>query len=326
MKEKVLKLLKEYRGFISGQELCESLNVSRTAIWKIMNNLKSEGYHIEAVQNKGYKLVSCPDTLVPEEIRSMIKTSWFGSDISYYDTIDSTNNEVKRQAENGAKQGLLVIAEEQTLGRGRRGRNWTSPKGQGIWMSFLIKPDILPTDASMLTLVAALAMTSALRDVANINAEIKWPNDIVANGKKLCGILTEMSTETDAVNYVVVGVGVNVNTDGFPEDIAATASSVFLETGEKVSRSRIVAEFGQNFERYYKIFLQNCDLSELVDEYNSYLVNTGREIYVIEGQNKTVMRALGINERGELLAIAEDGTVKSIIAGEVSVRGIYGYV
>lgn len=326
MKEKVLKLLKEKNGFVSGQELCESLNVSRTAIWKIMNNLKSEGYHIEAVQNKGYRLVSCPDTIVPEEIKSMLQTAWFANNIKYFDTIDSTNNEIKRQAENGATQGLLAIAEEQTGGRGRRGRNWTSPSGQGIWMSYLIKPDILPKDASMITLIAALAMTAAIRQVCELNVEIKWPNDIVANGKKVCGILTEMSTEMEAVNYVVVGVGVNVNIESFPEDIAATATSLFLETGDKVSRSKIVAEFGKQFEKYYDIFLKTCDLSDLVDEYNSYLVNAGREIYVIEGQNKTIMSAIGINERGELLARTADGNVKSIIAGEVSVRGIYGYV
>lgn len=326
MKEIILQLLKSTDEYISGQELCEKLNVTRTAIWKNINALKEQGYEIEAVRNRGYRLVSSPDVLLSDEIKSILDTKWFGSDILFFEEIDSTNNEVKRQAENGAKQGLLVVAERQTAGKGRRGRTWESPEKSGIWLSYLLKPECEPYRASTLTLVIAMACTEAFSKVTGIECQIKWPNDVVANGRKLTGILTEMSTELTSINYVVVGVGINVNMTEFPEDIRDKATSLCLECGSKVDRSRIIAEFGRSFEKYYGIFIKTYDMSELKFEYLKQLVNIGREVRIIREDDEYIRTAIGINDAGELLVRDRDGVTETIRSGEVSVRGIYGYV
>ena len=176
MREHVLAMLKESDDFVSGQELCGKLSVSRTAIWKAINSLKEAGYVIEAVRNRGYRLVSCPDVLLSDEIQSRLETKWFGRKISYFDVIDSTNSEIKRQAEKEFIPGMLAIAEKQTLGRGRKERHWESPAKTGIWMSFAVKPDLPPYKASMITLVTALAVAKAIKDVTGLNTEIKWPD------------------------------------------------------------------------------------------------------------------------------------------------------
>lgn len=326
MKEKVLAVLKKTDGYVSGQELCGQLGVSRTAVWKAVNALKEAGYEIESVRNRGYRLKSCPDVLLSEEIKSILDTEWFGSKILYFDKIDSTNSEIKRQAEQDAPEGTLAIAEYQSAGRGRRGRSWDSPSGSGIWMSFLIKPDIKPEHAPMITLLAAMACASAVREVTGLDAVIKWPNDIVINGRKITGILTEMSTEMETISYVVVGIGINANMTEFPEDISKTATSLAIEYGEPVSRSRIVAAFGHFFEEYYRVFLEDLNMSRLKTAYEAMLVNKGAQVAVI-GKEETLTRtALGINDEGELLVEDDEHNITAVRAGEVSVRGIYGYV
>ncbi len=326
MREIILQMLKETNNYISGQELCDRLSVSRTAVWKAINALKEDGYQIEAVRKVGYRLVACPDVLLSDEIKSLLTTKWWGRSILYYDTIDSTSNEVKRQAENGAVEGTLVIAEEQTAGRGRRGKAWASPPGTGIWMSFLLKPQMEPGQAAMITIVAALACMSAIEQETGVSAQIKWPNDIVINGRKTTGILTEMSTELTYINYVVVGIGINANTDSFPEDISATATSLKQEIGSKVERSRIVAAFGHYFEQYYEEFAAAGNLSGLKEMYEKHLVNIGRKVTIIEKDIKITRTALGIDDEGELLVQDDQGNITTVRAGEVSVRGIYGYV
>ena len=228
MREHLLAMLKESDDFVSGQELCGKLSVSRTAIWKAINSLKEAGYVIEAVRNRGYRLVSCPDVLLSDEIQSRLETKWFGRKISYFDVIDSTNSEIKRQAEKEFIPGMLAIAEKQTLGRGRKERHWESPAKTGIWMSFAVKPDLPPYKASMITLVTALAVAKAIKDVTGLNTEIKWPNDIVIGSRKVVGILTEMSAEMTTINYVVIGIGINVNMESFPAELEDKAFPVLL--------------------------------------------------------------------------------------------------
>ena len=197
MKAEILRLLRETDGYVSGQELCNQFGVSRTAVWKAINQLKEAGYEIEAVQNKGYHLVSVPDRMDEVELASIRKTEWAGAETYYFDKIDSTNTKAKELAEEGHPSGTFVVADQQTAGKGRRGRSWDSLPGTGIYMTLMLKPDINPNHASMLTLVTAMAVANAMHRVTGAEALIKWPNDIVINGKKICGILTEMSAQFD---------------------------------------------------------------------------------------------------------------------------------
>lgn len=301
------------------------LDVSRTAIWKVMNQLKDEGYVIDAVKNKGYKLIQTPDIVTAEEVDSLLETEWAGHPVVYEEEQESTNQTVKMLAEQGASHGTLVVAERQVSGRGRRGRPWHSPKGSGIWMSILLRPQIHPMSASMLTLVAAMAVYDAISSRVE-GCAIKWPNDIVINGRKVCGILTEMSSELDNIHYVVIGIGINVNTDDFPEDIAAVAASMHVITGEYYKRAEIIADVWKSFEKYYDQFLQTENLSLMVESYNQRLVNMGRKVYIEERGSQYEGTACGIDSEGALLVEKTDGTRTAVISGEVSVRGVLGYV
>lgn len=325
MKEKILKLLQESDDFISGQEISEKFGVSRTSIWKAIRQLEELGYVIEAVRNKGYRLTSEPDFLTEERIYQYLHTEWAGKTVLVYDAIDSTNNEAKRQAESGAEHGLLVIGEQQTAGRGRRGRTWESQKGEGIFMTLLLKPDIEPGNASMLTLVMGLAVRDALETVGNLDVWIKWPNDIVCDGKKVCGILTEMSAQIDYINHIVIGVGINVHNPEFPEEMRDLATSVYRQTGEHICRAELVAESLARFEMYYARYMRTQNLRDLLEEYNSHLINRGRNVQVMDIRKNYTGIAQGINEMGELVVDTDDGIVQ-VSAGEVSVRGVYGYV
>ncbi|MGN0512775.1 MAG: biotin--[acetyl-CoA-carboxylase] ligase [Lachnospiraceae bacterium] len=326
MKEKILKMLTQANDYISGQALCNELNVSRTAIWKYMNQLKEDGYEIEAVTNRGYRLKNRPDVLYANEIKSKLKTLSWAREIYYYDEVDSTNNVAKKLAEDGAPHGTLVITEMQTAGKGRRGRNWSSPKGSGIWMTFILRPQIGPDRASMLTLVSAMAVQKAIENETGLKAVIKWPNDIVVNGKKVCGMLTEMSAEPEWINYVVVGIGINANTKKFPEEIADVATSLSIELGRDITRSNLVAGFGAAFEGYYDRFIKNGDMSDLMDEYNKNLANLDNKVKILDPKGEYTGISKGINKEGELLVTDEDGNERIVRSGEVSVRGIYGYV
>lgn len=326
MKGEILKLLKETDGYISGQELCEKFGVSRTAVWKVMNQLKEEGYEIEAVRNKGYILKSVSDVLSAGELESSISTRWAAGKIVCFDKTDSTNIQARKLAESGAPHGTLVVAEQQDGGKGRRGRNWTSPPGVGVWMSILLRPQINPISASMLTLVMAMAGVKGVREAAGIETEIKWPNDLVLNKKKICGILTEMSTELMEIQYVVIGAGFNVNLESFPEEISSTATSFYLETGKKYQRSRIIAKVMEALEEYYDIFVKTEDMSGLIEEYNSHLVNLGNEVCVLDPAGEFRGVSEGISQNGGLIVRLPDGSKTEVISGEVSVRGIYGYV
>lgn len=325
MKEKILELLKQADGYVSGQMICEQLNVSRTAVWKNINALKREGYQIDSVNNKGYRLISEPDLLNEMRIREYLQTKWLAKKIIYLPVTDSTNTQAKKMGEEGAEHGTLVVTQCQTAGRGRRGRSWESPEGN-VYFTFLLRPEVEISRASMITLVAALAVAKAVDDVTGLDSKIKWPNDVVANGKKLCGILTESSSDLEYINYAVVGIGINVNQTAFPEEIAETASSLLLETGHTVDRGQLLGVFLNRFEQYYETFIQTEDMSGLRDVYNEKLVNCGREVKIIEKDRERVLKALGIDNDGGLVVENSEGERESIISGEVSVRGIYGYV
>lgn len=324
MKSEILKLLRQDSGYVSGQDLCERFGVSRTAIWKVIRQLLEEGYQIEAVRNKGYHLIDSCDIMTKTEIESCIKGE-FVSLVKYYETVDSTNTSAKRLAEEGAASGTLVVADCQQAGRGRRGRAWISSAGKNIFMSLILRPDILPASASMLTLVSALAIQEGIRKVTGFSASIKWPNDLIIHGKKICGILTEMSAELEGIHYVVVGIGINVNIDTFPKEVCEIATSLFLETGKKVRRSHLIAAIMEAFEEYYKEFASQGDLSGLLSVYNIHMANLGKEVRVLDPAGEYTGKALGINKKGELLVEMPEGEIKHVISGEVSIRGMYGY-
>ena len=326
MKEEILKMLRETDGYISGQELCNKFGVSRTAIWKVMKQLKEAGYNIEAQQNKGYHIVSAPDVMDAAELKSIWKPKWVGCEILYFDSIDSTNTKAQELAEKGYPSGTLVVADKQIAGKGRRGRNWESPSGCGIFMTLMLKPDINPNNASMLTLVSALAVAKALADITGKDAKIKWPNDIVIDGRKVCGILTEMSAQFDYINNIVIGIGINVNNSSFPEEISATASSLrLLSGGKKYRRAEIIEKIMEYFEKYYSIFLETEDLSALVNEYDAMLVNMKKQVKVLDPKEPFEGKAMGITKTGELIVDTWESR-KLVSSGEVSVRGIDGYV
>lgn len=260
-----------------------------------------------------------------EQLLSIRKTKWVGSEIFYAPVIDSTNTKAKQLAEEGYPSGTVVIAERQEAGRGRRGRSWESPDGAGIFMTLMLRPDIKPDNASMLTLVAALAVAAAIRKCTGRPAGIKWPNDIVMNGKKACGILTEMSAQINYVNHVVVGIGINVYNESFPEEISQIATSLYLETKRHFAREILIEEVWEQFERYYEIFLETEDLSGLVKEYETHLVNMHQSVRVLDPKEPFEGKAMGITARGELIVDTGAGR-RFVSAGEVSVRGVYGYV
>lgn len=326
MKTKILRMLKANDGYVSGQMLCDTFGVSRTAVWKVINQLKEEGYEIEAVSKKGYRMVNVPDILSKEEIESQMETKWAGKTVVYFDEIDSTNTRAKFLTEEGAVHGTLIVAEQQNAGKGRRGRSWTSPKGSGIWMTLILKPDILPQSASMVTLIAALAIAKSIKKRYDLDAKIKWPNDIVLNGKKVCGILTEMSSDIETINYIIIGIGINANTKTFPADIRDKATSISIEKqNENIARSSLIADIMKEMEDLLDTFFETENLIFMKEEYENYLINIDKEVRILEPKSEYTGTALGIEEDGDLIVKLEDGTIKKVMSGEVSVRGIYGY-
>ncbi len=326
MRKKILAILKSSNDYVSGQELARQLNVSRTAVWKNIKTLQSEGCLIEAVNNKGYRLVSCPEVLDESGIRSHLTTKYIGNKIFCYDETDSTNTRAKHEGESGGENGSLFAANLQTAGKGRRGRSWVSQKGEIAAVSFLLRPEIEIECVSRITLVAAVAVARVLAKLEGLKPRIKWPNDVVVNGKKICGILTEMSSEGMDINYVVVGIGINDYNETFPDNIAYKATSIKLENGKGYDRAMLIADLANEFEQLFDEFVNRKDLSFLLEEYNSLLVNKDEKVYVISDDKKTEYTAIGLSPNGGLLVKNELGEIENIISGEVSVRGIYGYV
>ncbi len=245
--------------------------------------------------------------------------------VYYYEVIDSTNTQAKRLALQGA-ECFLVLAETQTGGRGRRGRCWESPEGTSISMSLLLRPDILTDRASMLTLVMGLSVVEALQQELGVHTAIKWPNDVVLNKKKLVGILTEMGLKGMAIDYIVIGVGINVSVVDFPKELEDKATSLQLECGYTVEREQLITAVLRCFDKNYQEFLKTQDLTGLRTRYESVMANQNQMVKVLELGHEYEGKAIGINNRGELLVEREDGSVEAVYAGEVSVRGLYSYV
>ncbi|MBO4291926.1 MAG: biotin--[acetyl-CoA-carboxylase] ligase [Lachnospiraceae bacterium] len=347
MKTEIITLLRQRGTYVSGQELCEKFGVSRTAVWKAVEQLKKDGYVIEAVKNRGYLLKEDAARVFGRtEIESRLHTEWAGKTLYYFESTDSTNIRAKQLAEEGAPHGTLVTADCQTAGRGRRGRSWSSPAGANLYFTILLRPDILPDKASVLTLVMALAVAQGIINTVGTKEEetagkggntdvkaehcgvgIKWPNDIVADGRKVCGILTEMSlsVEQASIQYLVVGVGINVGKQSFPEELAGHAVSL-EEIYGPVSRSRLLSEIMKAFEAAYGKFTETENLELLKEQYGELLLNVNRKVRVLDPKGEFEGIARGIRDTGELMVELPDGSITDVYAGEVSVRGIYGYV
>ena len=325
MKAKILAALRETEGYVSGQELCERFGVSRTAVWKAINQLKKDGYEIEAVQNRGYRIVGAPDILSENELSSIRKTDWIGKKIYYYDETDSTNVRASRLAEEGAEHGTLVVADQQDAGKGRRGRGWSSLPGTGIFMTLILKPELNPSNASMLTLVAAMAVAKGITRCTGMEAKIKWPNDIIINNKKVAGILTELSAEIDRINYIILGIGINVKTMEFSQEISEIATSLYKE-GHKISRVDIIRKILKEFENLYLQYINKELKEETLDICRQHSAIIGKDVYLIKGEEKELVKCLDMNQEGNLVVRTKDNIIKEIMSGEVSIRGVKGYV
>ena len=335
-KQEVLRQLREADAYVSGQQLCEALGVSRTAVWKIINRLKEDGYPIEAVTNKGYRLLSVEgrDLFNQEELERRLTTRWAGHPLIYSEETGSTNSDIFGFSDRGYPQGTLAVTSKQTTGKGRRGRTWISPPDVNVYMSILLTPDFRPDTAPMLTLVMALAVYRACKDLYGNECVfgIKWPNDIVVSARgedyhKICGILTEMRLEEMEIRDIVIGIGLNVNQTEFPEEIRETAGSLCLALGHPVNRAELTAAVWRHFEEVYKTYLEAQSLEPLRERYECGLVNRGRKVRVLDPAEPFEGTAMGITPFGELIVRTEDGSADRLVGtGEVSVRGVMGYV
>lgn len=303
-------------SYLSGQAVAELLGCSRTAVWKHMEELRKEGFQLEAVRRKGYRILHTPDRMTEDEIRLGLKTSFIGRNIDYQESTGSTQKIAHQLSNDDAPEGTVVLAEEQVSGRGRMDRKWHSPKYTGIWMSIILRPNILPARAPQLTLLAAVAVVQAMEEVTGLVPEIKWPNDILINGRKVTGILTELQAEADRINSVIIGIGINVNQEAFPEDIEQTATSLLIEKGEPVSRTELIKSVFAQLEKLYSIYMENGFLPiKLLWE--SYAVSIGKTLKartltsVIEG------RALGITDDGVLKIEDKDGVIHHVYSADI---------
>jgi len=319
MASDILKFLRE-KEYVSGEVLANKLSISRVAIWKQIQKLKDIGYKIISDQNLGYCLVSRPDILLPQEIQRGLSTSYIGKEIYYFPELKSTNIMAKEKAlhrAEGINEGTLIIAERQSAGKGRLGREWFSPAG-GTWFSIILYPQLSPSYISRITLMTAVALVKAIKICTQIKSQIKWPNDILVNEKKVCGILTEMSAELDIINWVVVGIGVNVNIkqQEFPEDIRERTTSLKEVLGKKVLRVKLAQVFLQEFEKYYEI-LKRREFSFILKEWKLYSYTLGKKIRVDIGEKIITGEAMDINESGALILKKEDGELIEIISGTI---------
>ena len=323
MTEKILaELLK--RGNVSGQAISEELGVTRAAIWKQIEHLRSLGFEIESAGRQGYKLRACPDSLMTPMIRLRLRTKWAGREMVYHDSLESTNRLARELAAQGAKEGTLVIANEQTGGRGRRGRGWVSPKGDSVLMSLILRPKTHPSKVAKMSLMTALAVALAIREITGLDARIKWPNDIVCDGRKVCGMLLEMTADEQCVHDVVAGIGINVHQKEFDEDIAQSASSLDLLCGRFIRRSDVVCAFLKKFEELVESYKGNED--ELMAAYRERSATLGNRVQVIQAGGSFIGTAEAVTDSGALIVRDEDGVMREVLAADVSVRGIMGYV
>ena len=318
----ILRLFREAgRGFVSGELISRELQVSRTAVWKQINGLRDAGYIIEAIPSRGYHLLSSPDILSLDEVREKLCSSRIGRQLVCLPETASTNADAFRMAEAGAEDGTAVIADAQSDGKGRRGRIWSSPAGVNLYCSVVLRPAIMPHEAPQLTFLSAVAVARAIEQTTALNSEIKWPNDVLINGRKVAGLLNEMSAETDRVNFVILGIGVNLNMtlSQFPADVRTPATSLLLEQGLPVNRAQFAATMLGELDRLYTDFLLH-GFGPVRDEWQQRCNANGREIVVSEAGVETVRGMFqGIDGDGALLVQSPGGMVERILSGDVRV-------
>lgn len=322
IKNKILLILKNSDDYISGEELSQYMGISRTAIWKHINTLRSEGYNIDSITKKGYKLTNNNNIINEVELTEGLQTKNLGKSLIFMQKVDSTNNEIKRLAQKEYPNGTTVVAESQSSGKGRLGRLWSSPNGTGLWFSFLLRPQIPPNQIAGITLATGLGVCKAIRNFIGVNALIKWPNDIIIANKKLCGILTEMAAESDRIEYAVVGIGINVNTIEFPEEIQHKATSLFIETQKQINRAELFKNILFEVEKYIEKYLSDNQM-DIIDEYKKLCATLGRKVTVTRGKHILSGTAISINNEGELIVKKETGEEIYVNSGEVTVQGIY---
>ncbi len=323
----ILQMLREEPGrYVSGEEVSRRLAVSRTAIWKHIRALKQDGYDIEAHPRLGYRLCRTPDLLLPAEIEARLTTWRLGRPIAYFRQVESTNNEAKALAAAGCPEGQIVVAEEQSVGRGRLSRGWFTPFARGVWFSIVLRPPFSPHDAPKCTLLAAVAVCSAIRRATGVACGIKWPNDILYDGKKLVGILTEMSAEMDAINHIVIGIGINVNIAAadFPVELREVATSLSIAAGRPLPRLDILVAVLEELERVYGQVLEH-GFAPVLAEWRNESVTLGRAVDVIGPGRRFSGVAADIDADGALLVRTADGTER-VLAGDVSIRPAEGGV
>lgn len=322
MRNEILDYFRKADGnFVSGQQISKDLHVSRTAIWKHINVLKERGYIFESSTRKGYRLIYTPNLLTPLEIDSALHTETFGRHVVYLESTQSTNEEAKKIAREGAEEGTIVVAEEQITGHGRLARGFYSPFAKGIWFSLILRPKFFPMEASKCTLLAAVGVCRGIRRMGLADAGIKWPNDILVHGKKLVGILTLMSASMEKIDYIIMGIGINtgIKKNEFPEDFREGATS-FLNEGINVSRKDLLAAILGELEKEYSI-AQNEGFDKVLDDWRALSVTLGQEVRVIFGDDSYTGKAVDIDRDGCLL-VNTGSEVKRVIAGDVSIRPV----
>ncbi len=315
---RILGRLRAAKAPVSGEELAELLGCSRAAVWKRIAALREEGYRIEAHHAAGYVLAGTPDRLGPAELAPHLSGGW--RDVHWLARVDSTQRVARDLARSGAAEGTAVVAEEQTAGRGRLGRSWHSPPGDNLYCSVVLRPPRAPAEVPQIALVAGLAVAAAVEETVGRRPAIKWPNDVLLDGKKVAGILTEMESEIERVHHVIAGIGVNLNTRRFPRELSAKASSLRLLTGRPVDRAMFTARLLAALEARYGRYL-SVGFTSVRTEWESYSCLTGTEVRVQGPGGEVAGRVLGLDDDGALRLRGADGRVARIVAGEVTLRG-----
>jgi len=322
MDEKILQLLRESApAFLSGEEISRRLKVSRTAVWKRMRRLRTLGYEIKASTRSGYRLIRSPDLLTPSEIKPNLKTKCLGKTIHHFHTLDSTNSKAYQLALNGAEEGEVVIAESQEKGRGRLGRHWSSPPFLNLYLSAILRPKILPHQASLITLMAAVATADTIQKFSGLLPLIKWPNDILLRDRKVAGLLNEIHSEMDRIHFVILGIGVNLNMDGkmFPKEIRAVATSLKIEMGQAISRKVFLQSLLQELEKWYTIFMKEGS-AFILKAWRDRAHVKGRRVKVTSFGETVVGMAIDVDSDGALILETTGGKRKRVVAGDVEYK------
>lgn len=303
--------------FLSGEEISRRLSISRTAVWKQINKLRGAGYDFEALPRMGYRMTDAPDHLKTEELTAGMKSEVFGREVHVLETTSSTQEEARTLAEQGAPEGTLVIAEEQTGGRGRMGRKFLSPRGKGIWMSLILRPEQPLHLTQQLTLLAGVAVCRAIQKATGIQTDIKWPNDLLYSGKKVSGILLESAAEDDVVRYCIAGIGINVNLKekDFPEELKPIATSLKLAGGQTLNRTALIQEIMYEIEVLYKLYHEE-GFQPIASLWEALSGTVQREVKIQSPRGVIIGTAMGLNPSGALLVKA-DGEVVPIYSGDV---------